>query len=252
MKINSAIPLPAQWSLMCLVFISCAPISYLTDRQPTDLIFQKRTYGGAAALVGTELSAPAFSLYADGTVIYYHYLEGKRILALSRLSESEFNDVYSRIQKNLSVHLDEIPKQTGAPVTEFVYASKTIAIEGLGFIHGIPLLDTLQKFSESIDQMTFGKNKKYFSKKIVLYVKKLLAGEPQIWPEWKIKEIDPDSIYKKDLSFYEPNDEENSKTLEGTLAKNIQNEIEQASIYQKFSFKGKIYAIGYRPVISRD
>lgn len=252
MKINSFIPLRAQWFLVCLVCVSCAPVSYVTDRQPSDLVFQKKIYGGAAALVGTELSAPSFSLYADGTAIYYHYIDGKRKLVSSRLSENEFNAIYDRIQKNLSVQLDDTPKQTGAPVTEFIYGSKPITVEGLGFIKGIPTLDTLQEFSNSIDQLTFRKNKKYVSKKVVLYVKKLSAGEPKTWPEWKINEIDPDSVYKKDLSFYEPNTDENSIALEGNLAVKIQKVIEQASIYQKFSFKGTIYAIGYRPVIQRD
>lgn len=252
MKPVFRIHLRSLCSLVCLVFVSCAPASYLHDHRPTDLVFQKRVYGGAADLVGSELSAPSFSLYADGTVIYYHYLDGKRKLVSTRLSESEFNAVYSRIQKNLSVQLDETPKQKGAPVTEFVYGSKTITIEGLGFIQGIPLLDTLQKFSESIDQMTFEKNKKYFSKKIVLYVKKLSVGEPKTWPQWNIGEVNLDSVYKKDISFYEPNTDENSIALEGNLALKIQKVIDQASIYQKFSFHGRTYAAGYRPVIHRD
>ena len=252
MKINPSFPLRAHWPLVCLAFISCAPISYLTDRPPTDLVFQKRVYGGAADLVGTELSAPSFSLYADGTVIYYHYLDGKRKLVSTRLSESEFNAVYSRIKKNLSEHLDETPKQTGAPVTEFVYGSKTITIEGLGFIQGVPTLDTVQEFSISIDQLTFRKNKKYISKKVILYVKRISAGEPKTWPEWNIEEVNLDSVYKKDISFYEPNTDENSIALEGNLAVRIQQVIDQASIYQKFSFRGKTYAAGYRPVIHRD
>lgn len=252
MKIRFSISPRTPCLIVCLLFVSCAPASYLRDHRPTDLIFQKRIYGGAAALVGTELSAPAFSLYADGAVIYYHYAEGKRKLVSSRFTESEFKAVYARIQKSLSIPLEQIPVQPGAPVTEFIFHSRTITVEGLGFTKDVPLLDTLQEFSASIDRLTFGKNRKHFSNKVIVYVKKLSGGEPHAWPEWKIKEINPDSVYKKDISFYEPNADENSITLEGDLAKKIQKEIDQVSIYQKFSFNGNIYALGYRPIILRE
>lgn len=236
-------------ALVCIWLNACSPVSYLDGYKPADLIFQKKVHGGITALVGTELHAPSFSLYADGSVICYQYVDGKRKLVSSRLSESEFSAIYRRIQKNLAAPLEETLKQSGAPITEFFYDSKMITLEGLGFFKGLPLLDTLQEFSAFIDQLKFKKVKKHISGKIVLYVKKLSGGEPQTWPVWKVKEVNPDSIYKNDISFYEPNSDKNSIVLEGNLAKKVQREIEQTSIYQKFTFKGTIYAIGYRPVL---
>lgn len=227
---------------------ACAPVSYLENHRPSDLVFRKQAYGGVAALVGTELSAPGFSLYADGTVIYYQYINGKRKLVFSRLSKDEFFEKYNWIRKNLTRPFENIPRQAGAPVTEFIFNSQIITVEGLGFIRDIPVLDTLQAFSAALDQWTF-KNKKYTAQQIVLYVKKLSGGDPKAWPEWKVEEVRLDSIYKKDIGFYEPNTDENSILLEGKTAKSVQDRIEQTSIYQKFSSNGKIYAVGYRPVL---
>jgi hypothetical protein len=234
---------------MCYWLSACSPVSYLEHHRPTDLVFQKKVYGGVTALVGTELHAPSFSLYADGTVIYYQYIEGKRKLVSSRLSKTDFLAMYDWIHKNLSNDVGNTPKQSGALVTEFFFNSHTVIIEGLGFIRGSISLDTLQEFSKQIDQLVFKNSKKYISKKIVLYVKRLSGGESRSWPEWKILEVNLDSVYKKEISFYEPNVTENSILLEGKLAEKIQKIVEQTSLYQKFSFDGKIYAVGYKPVL---
>jgi hypothetical protein len=244
-----AFPLRALRPLVLLFFISCAPVSYLENRQPTDLVFQKKVYGGVATLVGTELQAPGFSLYADGTVIYYQYMDGKRKLVFTRLSRSEFQITYAWIEKNVLRNIGATPSQHGAPVTELIFNGLTKKVEGLGFVRGSSALDSLNEFSKTVDQLAFKKNKIFISKKIVLYVKKLSSGDPSSWPEWNIKEIDLEKIYKKDLSFYEPNSDENSITVDGDLAQKVQKTIEQTSIYQKFSFKDHIFAVGYKPVL---
>ncbi|MBL7961911.1 hypothetical protein JNL27_16885 [bacterium] len=248
MNINLIGHLRTLCPLVCLLFISCAPISYLENHQPSDLIFQKKVYGGVTALVGTELSAPSFSLYADGTSIYYQYIDGKRRLVSSRLSKSDFLIMYNWIERNLSIEDEKPSKQDGSIITEFFFDSKTITIEGLGFIQGSSVLDSLHEFSKQIDQLNFRKSKKYYARQIVLYVKRLSGGETGSWPEWKLR-VGLDSIYHKDISFYEPNVKENSIVLEGKIAVKVQKAVDQTSIYQKFSFKGKIYAVGYKPML---
>lgn len=234
---------------VCLVFLSCAPVSYLENHEPTDLIFQKKTYGGVATLVGTELQAPGFSLYADGRVFYYQYIDGKRQLVYTRLAKKDFLRIYAWIEKNMNRTIKDPPKNSEAPITEFSFGRETTGIEGLGFVKGDPGLDSLQEFSKAIDRINFDRSKRYMSNKIILYVKKLPSGDPESWPKWDIKDIDPASVYRKELSFYEPNSDENSLVLEGDLAKQVQNKIEQASIYQKFGFNNQIFAVGYRPVL---
>lgn len=235
---------------LVLVFLSaCSPVSYLEHHRPSDLIFQKKVYGGITALVGTELHAPSFSLYADGTVIYYQYMDGKRKLVSSRLSRADFLRTYDWIKRTLSDAAGNTPKQNGTVVTQFYFDSRIIPIEGLGFIQGSSVLDTLQEFSKTIDQLTFRNSAKYVSKRIAIYVKRLSAGESLSWPEWKISDVNLDSVYKKDISFYEPNVDDNSLLLDGKLAEEVQKNLEQTSLYQKFSFNGKIYAVGYRPIV---
>ncbi|MBL7961992.1 hypothetical protein JNL27_17290, partial [bacterium] len=205
-------------SLLQFIFNSCAPVSYLDNHMPSDLIFQKKVYGGVTALVGTELSAPSFSLYADGTVIYYRYMDGKRKFVSSRLPKRDFFNMYNWIENKLSHAAGQTSKLDGAVVSEFYFNSRTVTIEGLGFIQGSSLLDSLHEFSKQIDQLNFKKSKKYYARQIVLYVKRLSGGETGSWPEWKIREVGLDSIYHKDISFYEPNVKENSIVLEGKIA----------------------------------
>ncbi|MBL7994774.1 hypothetical protein JNM05_05330 [bacterium] len=236
-------------ALFQFLFNSCSPVSYLDNRQPSDLIFQKSVYGGITALVGTELSAPSFSLYADGTVIYYQYIDGKRKFVSSRLPKREFFVVYNWIEKSLLPATGQTAKLDGAVVTEFYFNSRTITIEGLGFIQGSAQFDSLHEFSKQIDQLIFKKSKKYYARQIVLYVKRLSGGDIGSWPEWKISEVGLDSIYQKEVSFYEPNVKENSLIIEGDIAVKVQKVVEQTSIYQKFSFRGRIYAVGYKPML---
>ena len=245
-----AFPLRALPALLAFLFsFSCSHVSYLENRQPTDLVFQKKVHGGIAALVGTELQAPGFSLYADGTAIYYQYMDGKRKLVFTRLSRSEFQRTYAWIEKNVTRNIGTAPSQPEAPVTELIFNGSLARVEGLGFVRGSSALDSLNEFSKSIDQLAFKRNKIYVSKKIVLYVKKLSSGDPSSWPEWNVKEIDLERIYKKDLSFYEPNSDENSLAIEGKTAVFVQRAIEQTGVYQKFSFGKQIFAVGYRPVL---
>ncbi|KAB2879512.1 hypothetical protein F9K33_08905 [bacterium] len=247
MKINFLTALSI--ALFQFLFISCARISYLDNHLPSDLIFQKKVYGGVTTLVGTELSAPSFSLYADGTVIYYRYMDGKRKFVSSRLPKRDFFIIYNWIENNLSLVTGQTSKLDGAVVSEFYFNSRTVTIEGLGFIQGPSQLDSLHEFSKQIDQLNFKKSKRYYAGQIVLYVKRLSGGEIESWPKWKIPEVGLDSIYQKDISFYEPNVKENSIVLEGKIAVKVQKVVEQTSIYQKFSHKGWIYAVGYKPVV---
>ena len=228
---------------------SCSPVSYLEHHQPSDIIFQKNVYGGVTALVGTELYTPGFTLYADGTVMYYQYVNGRRKLVCARVSRTNFLSLYDWIQKQLALPLERLPQQEDAPVTEFLLDSQTLTIKGLGFIYGSASLDSLQEFSKKIDQLGFKHSRPYVAQKIVLFVKQLSGGESRSWPEWKIREVDLSKVYKKDISFYEPNVTDNSIVLEGKLAKNVQKHVEQTGIYQKFSFNGNIYAVGYKPVL---
>ncbi len=251
----------SEYALCSLwLILACTPSVYLKDHKPTDLVFQKKVYGGIAALTGTELIAPGFSLYADGTVIYNQYVEGRRKLVQSRMSQGDFAKWYQRISRNLPVHAADSllkneesknPAIAAAPVTEFYFGSEVTRIGGLGFYLYTPLVEGLQEFSKDLDALVFRNSRPYIAEKIILYVKRLDGGDTRAWPGWKIQEISLDLLYNKEVNFYEPNAEENSVLLEGETARQAQNVIEQAGIYQKFSFNGKIYAVGYRPVIPR-
>lgn len=231
--------------ILCL---SCTQASYLATHAPWELIFQKKVYGGAAELVGTELNAPSFSLYANGRAIYYRYVDGKRKMAVSDLSREEFLELLTAISDKLTptdttVILDE---SSEAPVTEYYFYGRRIRIKGLGLSSSH---NAFEKFNDSIDRIHFEKSRNYIPEKIILYVKRLPTGDIGNWPEWKIPDIDLDKIYKKEISFYEPNSNENSLVIEGKWVKPVQDFAEQTGVYKKCVLHKKIYAVGYRPVL---
>ncbi|MBX7150134.1 hypothetical protein K1X84_00740 [bacterium] len=231
--------------MFLIVGIGCSQASYLETHSPWEMIFQKKVYGGAAELVGTELNAPSFSLYANGRVIYYRYIDGKRKMAVAVLTREEFLELLKVISDLLtpvdSVFLDG---SGDAPITEYYFYGRRIPIKGLHQSES-----AFGRFNESIDQMYFKKSMDYIPEKIVLYVKRLSSGDASAWPEWNINGIDLEKIYMKDISFYEPNSEENSIIIEGKLVNRVQNFIEQTGVYKKCVFNKHVFAVGYRPVL---
>lgn len=226
--------------------LGCSQGSYLQTHTPWELIFQKKVSGGTAELVGTELNAPSFSLYANGRVIYYRYLDGKRKMAESNLTREEFLELLKSVSDQLTP-VDSViiqDESTNAPVTEYYFYGRRIHVKGF-----IPPHDAFEKFNTFIDRMHFKNSRDYIPKKIVLYVKRLSSGDITNWPEWKFHAIDLQKIYKKNIDFYEPNVDENSFVIDGNSVKKVLNFIEQAGVYKKCSWKNRIYAVGYRPVL---
>jgi len=231
--------------------------SYLQVHQPWDVIFQKQSYGGAADIIGTELNAPSFTLYANGMIVSYRYADSKRRLVFKRLTQTEFLNIYHSIA--LAMLFNErdsaytIESQTNsalkeAPTTRLVFYARKLEIKGLGLFQRSPSVDELEAFNLRLEQLTQDARQPFRTDSVCVFVKRLTSGDPTAWPPWPLPDIQLDSIYRKEISFYEPNVVENSQGFGGQLAKKIQQVIEQTSIYQKFSYDGYIYAVGYRPI----
>ncbi len=248
----------ARWTLLAVAGLtSCAaPRSYLEVHQPWDVIFQKRSYGGAADLIGTELHAPAFTLYANGSVIAYNYRDNKRRLLVKRLDRDEFLNLYHRISilmlfdnRDSAYVVESFRDWTDAPTTEMMFYSKRLVIKGLGMYKKSPTIDSLQAFITGLDRREWPGAKAYQADSVRVFVKKLKGGDPQVWPVWPIGEIRLESLYHVERSAYEPNVEDNSRVYAGDLARQVQAAVDQVSMYQKFSWGSAIYSVGYRPLI---
>lgn len=242
------------------VFAACmsSGASYLTVHQPWDRIFQRTSFGGAAEIIGTELNAPSFTLYANGVAVGYRYTDGKRQLVSKRLGREAFLNLYHAI--SLAMLFNELDSTTvaeqrihlalnEAPTTRFVFYSRIIEIKGLGLYLRSPAVDTLEAFNHKLDRIMSDARETFRTDSVLLYVKKVTTGDTSVWPAWPIHEVRLDSIYRRDVSFYEPNVVENSELFSGETAVRIQNTVEQVSIYQKFSYGEHIYAVGYRPLL---
>ncbi len=232
--------------------------SYLTVHQPWDRIFQRSSFGGAADIIGTELNAPSFTLYANGVMVGYRYADNKRQLVFKRLSRDEFLNLYHAV--SLAMLFNELDSATvaerrsnlslkDAPTTRFVFYSRALEVKGLGLYRQSPAADTLEAFSHELDRIMLDARQLFRADSVRLYVKKASVGDTSAWPIWPLENVRLDSIYRRDISLYEPNSDENSRLFSGDDARRIQNTIEQASIYQKFSYGGSIYAVGYRPLV---
>jgi len=250
------VKLSALLALLLSFSSGCTPLVYAPPHQPWDLLFQKKVYGGGVTVwVGDELNAPTFSLYANGVAVYVQHIGGKRKLVYSRLDQKDFDIFYDRIQRVLfAVKEDSLAQKEvkenedlkTAPTIEFFIGGTNLKIQGLGFYR--TTYDSLQQFNRWLDQMSWNNFKQFYADSVRLYVKKT-PGDSKAWPPWRIEAIDLKSIYKKEVSFYEPNVEENALTVGGILARKIQDEIDQTGIYQKFSFKSEILGVGYKPLL---
>lgn len=232
--------------------------SYLTVHQPWDRIFQRSSFGGAADIIGTELNAPSFTLFANGVMVGYRYADNKRQLVSKRLSKDEFLNLYHAI--SLAMLFNELDSATvaerrsnlslkDAPTTRFVFYSRALEVKGLGLYRQSPSADTLKAFNHELDRIMLDARQLFRADSVRLYVKKVSGGDPSAWPVWPLENVRLDSIYRHDISFYEPNTDENSEFFSGDTAMRIQGVIEQTSIYQKFSHGGNVYAVGYRPLV---
>ncbi len=232
--------------------------SYLQVHQPWDQIFQKQSFGGAADIIGTELNAASFTLYANGVMVCYRYADGRRRLVSKRLTRQDFLNLYHSIslamlfnERDSAYVMESLTNTalTEAPTTRMVFYSRKLNIKGLGLYASSPAVDELEAFNLHLEKLALDAHQPFRTTSVKVFVKKVNSGDTSVWPDWPIPELRLDSIYQKDISFYEPNVEENSRLVRGELAEKIQDVVEQTSIYQKFSYGGSIYAVGYRPML---
>jgi len=241
--------------LFCIC--GCSPLSYLTDHNPGDLIVQKKSWGGAAQLVGSELSSPSFSLFADGTVVFYEYGKSGRKLVEARLDRSAFFRLYKSIDKQLRLDpgsaqlireksTNKILQQ--APVTAFYFKGQWKVFPGLGFYES-PLLDSLEEFNRYIDKLHFSKTSDFKPDSIVLYVRKMDTPVSNNYPAWSLTKVTPDKIYKRYVGYYAPNVEENSRRIGGRSARKIMSLLGSGGMYRKFQYRNSVYSLGARILV---
>ncbi len=236
-------------AVMVLAGASCAPASYLQGVDPWKAVLQRTTHGGVTSLVGTELNGPTFSLYANGIAVYYHYINGQRRLVHRRLSRADFFMLMNRLKEAAGRHRDEDGKSSVAsdwPVTEFSFENRRFRVAGLGLVSGHESRD-LEILGAEMDSMCRMSGRVFRTGTVTLFVKRVPQGDPDKWPPWKIAALPPDSMARSAVSIYEPNVPENSRKVTGSLAKKIQTVVTQASVYERFRWKGEVYLIGYRP-----
>lgn len=233
---------------MALAGASCAPASYLHGVDPWKPILQRTTHGGVAALVGTELNGPTFSLYANGIAVYYQYVNGQRQLVQRRVARADFFTLMDRL-KEAAGRYREDGASTGAselPVTELSFENRRFRVVGLGLVSGKETRD-LEILGAEMDSMCGMAGQVFRADTVTLFVKRVPQGDPGKWPPWKVAALPPDTMARKAVSMYEPNVAENSRKVTGSIARKIQTVVTQASVYERFSWKGEVYLIGYRP-----
>jgi hypothetical protein len=226
----------------------------MEGHRPWELVLQRRSYGGAASLIGTELNGPTFSLYANGHIVYYQYINGQRHLVTRRLDSREFFHLYEQ-RHVLDVAQAEIDSLLAGqhaevwPVTEFRSGNRVMKVSGLGLVT-IPRSAGLERLNAYMDSACGVPGRKFSAKEVTLFVKKT-TGDIAKWPAWPVSELDLSEIGRKIVSPYEPNVDENSRMVGGSLAGKAQKALSQASVYEKFSWKGEVYLVGYRPELPR-
>ena len=236
--------------LSAVLIWGCTAPSYLDGREPGELVLRKRVYGGVAALAGTELASPSFNLYANGTVITYGSVEGKRRMVVSRLRKDQFFTLIHRAEQlNLRPTPFRENLSSTLPITELFFDSIQVVLPGLGFMDAGPDAALIDKFVKDLDRLPVGSTKPLLADSVVVYVKKVSKGDVKAWPPWPLQEINPISVYRQEISFYESNVEANSVVVYGKTAKRVQQLLQQTGIYEKFTFNGSIFAVGYRPLL---
>jgi hypothetical protein len=249
---------PAAWALILWWLLEgCSSGTLLENHEPWSVMFRKQTRGGAAALVGTELSAPSFSLYANGFVIYYQYREGRRVLVRNRLSARSFFQLFGELSRVDTLACCDGPSCEGAsciadsllPITLFQTINRSLEVRGLGICRGAAWLDTLQALNLFVDRLSFVGSRPFVADSIRLFVKKPVHGSTGKWPKWAVKEVELSAVYTEYVSPYEPNIEANSTVLAGHAARAVQRLFTQHGIYQSFSSGGEVYQVGFRALV---
>lgn len=234
-------------TLLTLWWAGCIAGSYLDGYGPDQLILQRRTHGGVAAWIGTELNAPTFSLYANGRVVYYQYVNGRRRLVAGRLDKQEFLRLYKEKLEldTLSIEVAHDGIGDVLPVTEFRTDVRRVEGRGVGLgqSQGHPRLERLNAWMDSIAQ---GPGREFLTREVTLFVKKI-TGDAGKWPAWSVPDVDLSMIGRTPIGPYDPNVAENSIRLSGRSARTVQKAVTQVSVYEKFVWKNEVYLVGYRP-----
>lgn len=232
---------------------ACSGGSYLSGRLPEEIVFRKQSSGGVVERIGGELNAPGFTLLANGKIIYYDYVGGKRTLVWTKLNRREFTAFYERLssvwekfQRNKPSHVtgDDI-----LPVSSLIFHSDSVTYKGASFSDTLSAEYHAAAFGQWVDAFRAGSSKTYTAGTIRLYAKSISQGDVTQTPLWPVREIALDTIVRVPVGFYEPNVDENSVLISGRTAVKLQRMIPQSGIYQRFSFRNKIYVVGYRPVV---
>lgn len=241
---------------------SCATVSYLNGRAPDDLIFRKTTTGAVIRLAGQELTAPEFSLYADGSVIKYTYRDGQRQLARYRLSRKAFMDIYQTIHSrwtcisDTAETLNTLKNEdalTADIYVQYIFVGDTVTVRPFRTVKK----NTIEKhdlltLAQWMDTLPLGKPSPFIGDSVLLFVKKIEKADPAIYPLWPWTAIDLSLIYKKPVSMYEPNVPENSTHITGSMARRIQKTIPAHGQYAKYQYQNAVYAVGYRPLLPKE
>lgn len=246
---------------LLLTLSACAPGSYIESLAPKTLVLRKDISGGYLDLTGTDLNIPGFSLYADGTVIYYGYDRGRRVLYSGRLDKATFFSAMEFVEGSpLCSYLlfDDYDVDPGSDTMKdlpetYLFLNNgsstcSLSVKGLGmFEEAHP--DELISISVFCDTLRPRNFKPYRPNRIRLFVKKMSETEPASIPEWTLSQIPLVSVFKVSVDSYLLNDKRNSIVVSGPDARQVIKLLEVPSIYQKFSFQSDSYLVGYRPLL---
>ncbi len=234
-------------------FVSCSGGSFMPDREANEILFQKQTSGGIINRIGGELNAPSFTLTAGGRIITFGYLDGRRTLIWTQLDRKRFFELYERICSGRgTLTNDSIPRPQGEgilPVMHLIFENDTLSFRVPENPDPVTPAGRLDLFSRWVDSFRSEPGKPFRATRIRIYVRQVSAGDTAQSPAWPVSSVRLDTLVRKNVGLYEPNAEENSAWLGRPLSDRIQKIIPQSGIYQKFSFQGRIYAVGYRPLI---
>lgn len=239
---------------LSLVCLQCTSGSYLSGLSPDTIVYQQTASGGIIQQIGGELNAPNFVVLANGTLIVQDYIDGKRLLMSGKLKRKSFDSLLldlHAIKNTANTYLPDIHKEHAIlPMLSICFLNDTLIFripvledtttaEGRAFT----ALRKIDSYRRSI------KGQRYFPSTIRLYAKHQAHGDIAQTQRWPLREVTPDTLVRVPVSYYEPNTDQNSTLLSGSVAKKIQQIMPQSGIYYKFSYKDKIYFVGYRPII---
>lgn len=239
--------------ILIIMLSSCTDVSYLSGYRPETVICRKHMTAGVINRIGGELNAPIFTLLANGTIIYFDYVEGRRSLVRSKLTKKEFIILLTRIQQIRTDYtnntLRQISDENILPVVTLDFPDGTVRFAMTEQADTTTSESRLTLFSRRLESVRINNFRLYVADSVILFARPVSSGDIRLLPSWPLESVGLDTLVKKQVSLYEPNALENSVMLRKPMSVRIQKLIPQSGIYKKFAYKNRIYAVGYRALI---